>query len=111
MEVSEKMRDEVVLHSWKMMKLDRCRVAWGTFENFRFPNGITVTIRIALGGRPIKVKSTVEQAREVESVMSGRDYRMKAKKEKIEFSVQYSSRGDYLDLLWDLYSAGSDWAF
>ncbi len=110
MEVSERMRDEVVLHSWKMMKLDRCKVSRGIIDNYKFPNGIVVYWNY-VGRRPLKVKSNVEQEREVESVMSDRDYKKKSRRGMVEFSVPYPIRGEYLDLLWDLYSVGIDWAF
>ena len=109
MELSEKMRDEVVLHSWKMMKLDRCKVTRGIIDNYLFPNGITVNWNLAW--KSIRIKSNVEQAREVESFMGSRDYKKKSKKGIIEFNVQYSTRGEYLDMLWGLYSVGSDWTF
>lgn len=107
MELSEKMRDEVVLHSWKMMKLERCKMTRGLVDNYIFPNGISVYWHY--GVRPLKVISTVEQARVVESFMGDQDYKKKNKKGMIEFSVQYSNRGMFLDMLWNIYSIGNDW--
>ena len=106
MDISETMKDEVVLHNWKMMKLERCRATWGMGENYVFPNGIGVSIY--LGKRPIKIRAHVEQAREVESLVGGTEYTRKAKKGQIEFSVPFVTRGDYLDLLWDLYMIGDE---
>jgi len=106
MDISQTMKDEVVLHNWKMMKLERCRATWGMGENYIFPNGIGVSMY--LGKRPVKIQAHVEQAKEVESLVEGTEYTRKAKKGRIEFSVPFVTRGDYLDLLWDLYTIGGE---
>ena len=106
MEVTQEMRNELALHNWRMMKLERCRATWGMGENYVFPNGIGVSMY--LGKRPVKIQAHVEQAREVESLVGGMEYTRKAKKGRIEFSVPFVTRGVYLDLLWDLYTIGSE---
>jgi hypothetical protein len=106
MDISQTMKDEVVFYNWKMMKLDRCRATWGMGENYEFPNGIRV--HFYLGKRPVKIQANVEQAREVESLVGGMKYTRKPKKGRIEFSVPFGNRGEYLDLLWDLYMIGGE---
>ncbi len=101
-ELSQTMKDEVALHNWKMMKLDRCRASWAMGENYEFPNGIRVSFY--LGKRPVKIKASVEQAREVELLVVNTEYTRKPKKGQIEFSVPFGTRGKYLDLIWDLYT-------
>ena len=105
-ELSQTMKDEVALHNWKMMKLERCRATWGMGENYEFPNGIRV--HFYLGKRPVKIQANVEQAREVESLVESTEYTKKTKKGQIEFSVPYGIRGEYLDLIWDLYTIGGE---
>ena len=71
-------------------------------ENYEFPNGIRVSFY--LGKRPVKIKASVEQAREVELLVVNTEYTRKPKKGQIEFSVPFGTRGKYLDLIWDLYT-------
>ena len=106
MEITQRMRDEIALHNWKMMKLDRCKSYWGMGEQYKFPNGISV--RVYVGRRPIKVNVDVEYAGEVESLLEGIEFTKKVKKEQIEFSIPFENRGVYLDLLWSLYLIGME---
>jgi hypothetical protein len=106
MDISQTMKDEVVLYNWRMMKLERCRATWGMSENYGFPNGIGVSMY--LGKRPVKIRAHVEQSREIESLVEGMEYTRKPKKGLIEFSVPFGNRGKYLDLIWGLYTIGGE---
>ena len=106
MEVSQTMKDEVALHNWKMMKLERCRTSWAVIEQYEFPNGIEVSMY--LGKKPVKIRVNVEQVREAEAALGSMDYTRKNKKRQIEFSVPFGTRGEYLDLIWDLYMIGGE---
>ncbi|MGY5875270.1 MAG: hypothetical protein RTU30_05960 [Candidatus Thorarchaeota archaeon] len=106
MEISQRMRDEIALHNWKLMKLDRCRAFWGLGENYKFPNGIRVLMYV--GRRPLKVKVDVEYAGEVESLLGDIKFTKKVKKGIIEFSMPFENRGIFLDLLWSLYIIGME---
>ncbi|MFW9804041.1 MAG: hypothetical protein ACFFFC_15365, partial [Candidatus Thorarchaeota archaeon] len=98
LEVTDTMRDDVILHSWKQMKLDRCRVTWGVLDMFRFPNGISV--RMSYGWRPFKIAADEERTEEIEFLLMGMESTKKMKKGRVEFSVKFENRGRYLDLLW-----------
>ncbi|MFX1261085.1 MAG: hypothetical protein ACFFAZ_03270 [Promethearchaeota archaeon] len=104
MEVTDTMRDDVVLHSWKQMKIDRCRVTWGLLDMFRFPNGISVSV--GYGRRSFKIAADEERTEEIEVLLMGMESTKKMKKGGVEFSVKFENRGRYLDLLWELYSIG-----
>ena len=105
MEVTQNMRDDVALHNWKLMNIDRCRVTWGQFDNFRFPNGISV--HMSYGRRPFKIGVDIERAGEIEFLLKDMKYNKKNKKEGVEFSVRFENKGKYFDLLWELYSIGN----
>ena len=104
LEVTERMRDDVVLYSWKQMKIDRCRVTWGLLDMFRFPNGISISM--GYGRRPFKIAADEEQTEEIEFLLKGMESTRKMKKGGVEFSIKFENRGKYLDLLWELYSIG-----
>ncbi len=104
LEVTQQMRDDVVLHNWKMMHIDRCRVTWGQLDNFRFPNGIS--LHMGFGRRPLKIGTDMDRVEEVELLLQNMEHSKKTKKEQIEYSVPFENRGRYLELLWDLYSIG-----
>ncbi len=108
MEVSQRMRDEVILHQWKLLRIDRCRSHWGMTERggYTFPNGIFVFMHF--GKRPIRIEVDTERVGEVESLIEGMEYKKKEKDGNIEFSVAFENRGRYLDLLWDLYTIGME---
>jgi len=107
-EVSQRMRDEVILHQWKLLRIDRCRSHWGMTERggYTFPNGIFVFMHF--GKRPIRIEVDTERVGEVESLIEGMEYKKKEKDGNIEFSVAFENRGRYLDLLWDLYTIGME---
>ena len=104
LEVTQKMRDDIVLHNWKMMQIDRCRVTWGRLDNFRFPNGIS--LHMGFGRKPFKIGADAERAEEVEILIQNMEYTKKTKMGQVEYSVPFENRGRYLDLLWGLYSIG-----
>ncbi len=108
MELTQRMRDEVTLHEWKLLQIDRCKSHWGMTERggYTFPNGIVVSM--LYGKRPIKIKVDVEKAGEVGSYIAGTEYKKKEKNGIIEFSVAFENMGKYLDLLWNLYSIGRE---
>lgn len=106
MEVTQDMRNEVVLHNWKMMKLDRCRATWTMGENYEFPNGIRVYSY--LGKRPIEIIANIEQDMDIELLAKNTGYTKKTKNGQIEFSVPFGTRGEYLDLIWGLYTIGGE---
>jgi len=105
-EVTQEMRNEVVLHNWKMMKLDRCRATWTTGENYEFPNGIRVYFY--LGKIPVEIIANIEHAGDIELLVENTGYTRKTKNGQIEFSVPFGTRGEYLDLLWGLYTIGGE---
>ena len=106
MDISQTMKDEVALHNWKMMKLERCRATWGMGENYEFPNGIRVYSY--LGKRPVEIIANIEQAGEIELLVKSTEYTKKPKEGQIEFSVPFGTRGEYLDLIWGLYAIGGE---
>jgi len=108
LEVTQNMRDDVVLHNWKLMIINRYRVTWGLVANFQFPNGIS--FKRSYGQRPFKIGADAEWIRDVETLLKDIKYTKKIKKgEKgeVEFSVRFENKGKYLDVLWELYSIGS----
>ncbi len=105
MEPSESIKEELIIHHWRMMKIDRCRkILWGG-EIFEFPNGIATKV-IPVGRRPVKIEVPIDLEHQVEEILEGSDYSKKQKGLKVQFSWRFGNRGDYLDLLWNLYSIG-----
>ncbi len=100
-----------MIHSWKMMKLNRCNYGpYSDGQYYIFPNGITVeyynTIRV-----------NIEFSGLVESLLKGWKYnkKMNRKKGEIVFKVEFKDiegknkvRGDFEDLWWELYSLEID---
>jgi hypothetical protein len=104
LEVTQNMRDDVVLHNWKMMIINRYRVTWGLIANFQFPNGIS--FKVSYGQRPFHICADAEWTRDVETLLKDIKYTKKIKKGEVEFSVRFENKGEYLDVLWELCSIG-----
>jgi hypothetical protein len=98
------MIDDVVLHNWKLMIIDRYRVTWGLLANFQFPNGIS--FKASYGQRPFNIGVDAEWTRDVEILLKDIKYTKRIKKGGVEFSVRFENKGEYLDVLWGLYSIG-----
>jgi len=99
------MRDDVILHNWKLMIINRYRVTWGLVANFQFPNGIS--FKSSYDQRSFKIGADAEWTRDVEILLKDIKYTKKIKKGEVEFSVRFENKGNYLDVLWELYSIGS----
>jgi hypothetical protein len=112
--VSEDLKEELFLHDWKMMKLKRCLVDVTGSSTYRFPNGIMVRCYATY----CKIRVSVEGAPLIESILKSWIFEKKTnrkKEEGIEFKIddgwglQNKRRGDYFDLLWELYSLEGNW--
>jgi len=102
MEIPENWQEELKLHDWKKMRIDRCRSCLTPeVDTFRFPNGVYIY------GSSIRVD--FEKANSVVAVLSDWEPKKKVKKgiAKIELNWDIyikKSRGEFYDLLWCLYS-------
>lgn len=61
-----------------------------------------------LGKIPVEIIANIEQAGDIESLVENTGYTKKPKKGQIEFSVPFGTRGEYLDLIWGLYTIGGE---
>ncbi|MHA1908250.1 MAG: hypothetical protein ACW98Y_13205 [Candidatus Thorarchaeota archaeon] len=107
MTLPDNWEQELMIHSWKMMRIDRCK--YGPYygrRNYIFPNGIRVE-------HFSKILVDLEFSGLVESLLEGWKYKKKVNEKKGE--VVFHTRiediegkpkrlGDYEDLWWELYS-------
>ena len=101
MEIPENWKEEIMLHDWKMMRIERCRDAFRTGMSYNFPNGIHLehaTIRVNL-----------EKAPAVMTALS--DWEPKKSMDRGSVKIRLNSKrykdltvGELEDLKWRIYS-------
>ena len=101
MEIPENWQEELLLHDWKMMRIERCRDAFLTGASYNFPNGIHLeyaTIRVNLEKAPavMTALSDWEPKKSMERGLA--KIRLDSKRHK-ELTV-----GELEDFKWRIYS-------
>ena len=102
MEIPENWQEELMLHDWKMMRIDRYRSGFTPEARvWRFPNGVYFT------GFTIKVD--FEKAPAVVAALSDWEPKKKVKKGIATIELNWDiyakmSKGEFDDLLWRIYS-------
>lgn len=112
MKLPDNWEEEVMLHSWKMMKIERCRHS--DSHIYIFPNKITV--------RGAIVFVDIERARAVEALLEEFEYEKKVKDNIVEIKLKHRkyekepmkgvvyfflTKGNYEEFLWNLYAIDS----
>ncbi|MHA1637569.1 MAG: hypothetical protein ACTSUO_09840 [Candidatus Thorarchaeota archaeon] len=105
--IPENWEEELMLHSWKMMRIERCsKDPYNTILGYwHFPNGIEIE-------RFRKISVNMEFGNLVESILEDWEIKKKLDKKKgniiFELSLKdFANRmthGEYFDMLWSLYS-------
>ena len=99
MEIPENWQEELMLHDWKMMKIERCKNQYDNW--YSFPNGIDY--------RYATFRVHVEKANALVNKLSKWNPKKKVKGDvatiKTEWKKIYKlSTGEFEDFLWEIYS-------
>ena len=102
MEIPENWQEELMLHDWKMMKIERCKQAMAVGTPwYHFPNGLQ--LRLAT------IKVDLERAKAVIHALSDWDPKMKVKKGIATIKLNWKrynimTEGELEDFIWRIYS-------
>ena len=103
----ENWKEELDLYFWKMMKIERCiRSVYTTLHEYRFPNGIVFKTRPS--GNRFDIEAHVEYSGEITNRLGKIWHTSSTKKNQLKVNGECPNRGILLDLIWDIYSIGSD---
>ena len=100
MEIPENWQEELLLHDWKMMRIDRCRIS-NSSEAYDFPNGLSYHFTT--------IKVDFEKANAVVAALSDLEPKKKVKKGEATIKLNWDrykvlNKGEREDLLWRIYS-------
>ncbi len=102
MEIPENWQEELMLHDWKMMRIERCKDAYGPGTPwYNFPNGIRLQYAT--------IKVDFERANAVVAALSDLEPKKKVKKGIATIKLNWDrldamTKGELEDLLWRIYS-------
>ena len=99
MEIPENWQEELMLHDWKMMRIERCRDS--TERAYKFPNGIRFQFTT--------LEVDVERANAVLAALSDWEPKMKVKNGIATIKIKWDrykvlTKGELEDLKWRIYS-------
>ena len=102
MEIPENWQEELMLHDWKMMRIERCKRALGPQSWYHFPNGIRFRIS--------RIEVDFEKANAVMAALSD----LEPKKKKVNKGIatiqlnwdhlESMTKGELEDFKWRIYS-------
>ena len=102
MEIPDDWQEELLLHDWKRMRIERCKLAAAATRNiYDFPNGIHF--------HHLEIKIDFERAKTVFDAVSDFEPKMKVKKGIASIRLNWDcfrnlSQGELEDFEWRLYS-------
>jgi len=102
MEIPENWQEELMLHDWKMMRIESCKSAlYPGPKGYQFPNGIRL--------RTSTIIVDFERANAVVTALSDWEPKMKVKNEIASIEVNWDrfkalSNGELADFKWRIYS-------
>lgn len=113
--VSENWKEEIDLHFWKMMKLERCieNILYvGPQERpvYQFPNGIQFTESSGYGRKfySFEIKAHIEYSAVITNRLGSISHKSRTEDTTFKVKGGCNNKGEFLDLLWDIYSIGSN---
>lgn len=117
MVISENWKEELDLYHWKMMQLEQC-IEYESFEGtyrYGFPNGIRVTSnttnqegKYCFFWIKAHVENSVAITNRLGSIQYKRTKLRGAKESDLRLDGHCPTKGVLLELLWNIYSIGSD---
>ena len=102
MDIPKDWQEELMLHDWKMMRVERCNDAFTeNSSRYKFPNGIHL--------RFITLEIDVERAPAVVAALSDWEPKMKVKNGVASIKVNWDryknlTKGELEDFKWRIYS-------
>jgi len=105
MEIPDNWQEELMLHEWKMMRINRCRRAISrTVDAYYFPNGVYI--------HDTTINVDFEKANSVVAVLSDWEPKKTVKKGIATIHLDWDiykkrSKEEFDDLLWRLYTLDS----